>query len=215
MKLLRRFIFLPFFLLIIISCEEELPPVTCSELVLLDEGASITIQSLQIIPMEINANPFTFEINANSNLTAVFELIDADNDGVADALDKCPDTPAGTTVNTEGCATSQLDSDNDGVSDDKDKCPNTPSNEDADDDGCSISQRDSDGDGVTDDKDQCPDTPNGSNVDANGCAVANVFERLQGNTYRQIESVDDCGTCEDEINYYTFSENGLQISGTT
>ena len=43
----------------------------------------------------------------------------------------------------------------------------------------------------------------------------NVFERLQGNTYRQIESVDDCGTCEDEINYYTFSENGLQISGTT
>ena len=104
-----------------------------------------------------------------------------------------------------------IDSDNDGVSDDKDKCPNTPSNnEDADDDGCSISQRDSDGDGVTDDKDQCPDTPNGSNVEQN-----DVFERLQGNTYRQIESVDDCGTCEDEINYYTFSENGLQISGTT
>lgn len=239
MKLLRRFIFLPFFLLIIISCEEELPPVTYSLTTQVtpegsgtvspssgtfDEGASITISATPSANYIFKqwtgtgsgtANPFTFEINANSNLTAVFELIDADNDGVADALDKCPDTPAGTTVNTEGCATSQLDSDNDGVSDDKDKCPNTPNNEDADDDGCSISQRDSDGDGVTDDKDQCPDTPNGSNVDTNGCAVANVFERLQGNTYRQIESVDDCGTCEDEINYYTFSENGLQISGTT
>ena len=197
MKLLRRFIFLPFFLLIIISCEEELPPVTYSLTTQVtpegsgtvspssgtfDEGASITISATPSANYIFKqwtgtgsgtANPFTFEINANSNLTAVFELIDADNDGVADALDKCPDTPAGTTVNTEGCATSQLDSDNDGVSDDKDKCPNTPNNEDADDDGCSISQRDSDGDGVTDDKDQCPDTPNGSNVDANGCAVAN------------------------------------------
>lgn len=43
----------------------------------------------------------------------------------------------------------------------------------------------------------------------------NVFERLQGNTYRQVESASQCGTCEDEINYYSFSEDGLQISGTT
>ena len=42
-----------------------------------------------------------------------------------------------------------------------------------------------------------------------------VFSRLQGNTYRQIESVNDCGTCEDEINYYIFSEEGLRITGTT
>ena len=42
-----------------------------------------------------------------------------------------------------------------------------------------------------------------------------VFARLQGNTYKQIESVADCGTCEDEINYYIFSEEGLRITGTT
>ena len=33
----------------------------------------------------------------------------------------------------------------------------------------------------------------------------NVFEKLQGNTYRQIETPDSCNDCEDEINYYSFS----------
>ena len=41
-----------------------------------------------------------------------------------------------------------------------------------------------------------------------------VFERLQGNVYRQIETPADCGTCEEEINYYMFSEEGLRIIGT-
>ena len=41
-----------------------------------------------------------------------------------------------------------------------------------------------------------------------------VFERLQGNVYRQIETPADCGTCEEEINYYMFSAEGLRIIGT-
>ena len=41
-----------------------------------------------------------------------------------------------------------------------------------------------------------------------------VFERLQGNVYRQIETPEDCGTCEEEINYYMFSAEGLRIIGT-
>jgi hypothetical protein len=41
-----------------------------------------------------------------------------------------------------------------------------------------------------------------------------VFQRLQGNVYRQIESPADCGTCEEEINYYMFSAEGLRIIGT-
>ena len=36
-----------------------------------------------------------------------------------------------------------------------------------------------------------------------------VFERLQGNVYRQIESPSNCGTCEEEINYYMFSEGSF------
>ena len=42
----------------------------------------------------------------------------------------------------------------------------------------------------------------------------NVFERLQGNTYRQVEQPGDCLSCEDEINYYTFTSEMLAIAGT-
>ena len=33
-----------------------------------------------------------------------------------------------------------------------------------------------------------------------------VFERLQGATFRQIETTSSCATCEDEINFYIFTE---------
>jgi len=49
-------------------------------------------------------------------------VTDSDNDGVEDAIDECPTTPAGTAVDSKGCA---LDSDNDGVADYKDQCPNS------------------------------------------------------------------------------------------
>lgn len=45
---------------------------------------------------------------------------DRDGDGVADRLDKCPATPAGRKVNSEGC---EIDSDGDGIVDGEDKCP--------------------------------------------------------------------------------------------
>ncbi len=45
---------------------------------------------------------------------------DSDGDGVADHLDKCPNTPAGAKVDGGGC---ELDTDGDGVPDWKDKCP--------------------------------------------------------------------------------------------
>lgn len=90
---------------------------------------------------------------------------DADGDGVADPMDKCPDTPKGVKVDADGCA---LDSDGDGVTDDKDKCPDTPKGAKVNADGCAL---DSDGDGVVDSDDKCPGTPAGAKVDANGCAL--------------------------------------------
>ena len=42
-----------------------------------------------------------------------------------------------------------------------------------------------------------------------------VFEKLEGKTFKQIESASDCFTCQDEINYYIFSPDQLQITGTT
>ena len=100
------------------------------------------------------------------------QVPDADGDGVSDVLDQCPGTPAGESIDGNGCSASQLDSDNDGVSDDLDQCPDTPAGESADGNGCSVSQLDSDGDGVNDGVDQCPGTPAGAAVDTNGCSAS-------------------------------------------
>ncbi|MBB3182694.1 OOP family OmpA-OmpF porin [Halomonas fontilapidosi] len=48
---------------------------------------------------------------------------DTDGDGVIDADDQCPGTPAGVAVDAVGCP---LDSDGDGVPDYQDQCPGTP-----------------------------------------------------------------------------------------
>ena len=60
---------------------------------------------------------------------------DSDGDGVIDELDLCPGTPAGVTVNADGCP---LDSDGDGVYDYLDKCPGTSPDLSVDSDGCPI-----------------------------------------------------------------------------
>jgi OOP family OmpA-OmpF porin len=98
-------------------------------------------------------------------VTDVFLWPDADGDGVADHLDKCPDTPAGVQVDAVGCP---IDTDGDGVPDYLDKCPGTPKDVQVDDTGCPI---DSDGDGVPDYLDKCPGTPRGVKVDTKGCPV--------------------------------------------
>ena len=89
---------------------------------------------------------------------------DADNDGVADRNDMCPDTPAGVAVDANGCP---LDRDKDGVADYLDACPDVSGNASLK--GCP----DSDNDGVADINDKCPDTPRGTRVDASGCPLDN------------------------------------------
>ena len=96
--------------------------------------------------------------------------IDSDNDGVADYLDKCPNTPYGVAVDENGCP---IDSDNDGVADYLDKCPNTPNGVAVDENGCPI---DSDNDGVADYLDKCPNTPQGISVNSNGCPISFNFD---------------------------------------
>src|SRR5437867_2550070 len=65
---------------------------------------------------------------------------DSDKDGVPDGLDKCPNTPPGTRVDTTGCPLKEVvrDSDGDGVPDNLDKCPNTPPGSQVDASGCII-----------------------------------------------------------------------------
>ena len=61
---------------------------------------------------------------------------DEDGDGIDDSIDQCPQTPAGSNVNAQGCVT--VDSDNDGILDGQDLCPNTPANTAVDGTGCEI-----------------------------------------------------------------------------
>ncbi|WP_395338139.1 OmpA family protein [Ningiella sp. W23] len=91
---------------------------------------------------------------------------DSDGDGVFDAMDRCPNTPAGTEVDATGC---NIDSDGDGVRNSVDQCPNTPAGTEVNAQGCAI--KDSDGDGVVDALDECANTPSTDRVDAKGCSM--------------------------------------------
>lgn len=61
------------------------------------------------------------------------EIPDSDGDGVPDNLDRCPGTPKGVAVDSNGCP---LDSDKDGIYDYKDRCLDTPFGASVDEYGC-------------------------------------------------------------------------------
>ncbi|MFM2291311.1 MAG: hypothetical protein RIS29_1124 [Bacteroidota bacterium] len=108
------------------------------------------------------------------NLSFGFNIVignrkDADDDGVIDRVDKCPETPFSVVVDRKGCP---VDTDGDGVPDYLDKCPGTPPEayNRINQNGCPI---DTDGDGIPDYLDKCPDTPADAiqYVDSTGCLV--------------------------------------------
>ncbi|PYP34108.1 MAG: hypothetical protein DMD49_01285 [Gemmatimonadetes bacterium] len=105
--------------------------------------------------------------------------LDTDQDGVPDGIDQCPDTPVGTPVDATGCA---MDADHDGVPDGIDKCPDTPAGATVDATGC---PSDSDHDGVLDGIDKCPDTPAGATVDATGCPTDTDHDGV-------LDGIDKC-----------------------
>ncbi len=142
---------------------------------------------------------------------------DKDGDGVADAKDKCPDTPANAKVDGEGCP---LDSDGDGVADYKDNCAGTPAGATVDGSGC---PKDSDGDGVADYLDRCPGTPAGAPVDSNGCpkdsdgdGIADYLDKCPG-TASGIK-VDNKG-CElkgrIQLRGVNFGNNSAQLTAAS
>ena len=100
------------------------------------------------------ANLVSFD-NIISSITIA--QLDADNDGISDYIDLCPDTPQGELALPNGCSLTQLDSDEDGVSDAYDLCGDTVSGSGiaVDLHGCTPTQ-DADGDGVPNNQDSYP-----------------------------------------------------------
>lgn len=114
-----------------------------------DELTQLTATELS----EINGlmQPAVFALPANSGETILIDFSkDADEDGVKDKKDECPDTPAGVAVDENGCP---LDSDNDNVADYLDKCAMSPGLAKLN--GCP----DQDKDDVADIDDACPEVP--------------------------------------------------------
>ena len=79
---------------------------------------------------------FAFLIGASMPFHIAKGVPDQDRDGVLNADDLCPNTPAGISVDANGCPIEKketrakkvivLDSDNDGITDEVDECPATP-----------------------------------------------------------------------------------------
>ena len=91
---------------------------------------------------------------------------DDDLDGVSNALDNCPNTPSGETVDVNGCSNSQKDPDNDGVFGNADNCPST----------ANADQLDTDGDGIGDVCDNAPTVSNANQLDTDGDGVGDVSD---------------------------------------
>tara|TARA_R110000751_G_C13795394_1_gene483441 strand:+ start:75213 stop:76601 length:1389 start_codon:yes stop_codon:yes gene_type:complete len=106
---------------------------------------------------------------------------DGDNDGVVDSQDQCPDTPAGTAVDSMGCI---LDLDGDGVINRLDNCPDTPAGTVVDSYGC---KNDLDDDGIPNNIDMCPNTAPGTQVGAKGCSL--ILDTDQDGV---LDDVDNC-----------------------
>jgi len=134
------------------------------------------------------SSSITLRVDSDKRLTAIFEKLDSDGDGVFDDADQCDNTPAEVSVDANGCSDEQKDTDSDGVTDAADNCAETPAGEAVDDDGCANSQKDTDGDGVTDDLDQCENTPQGEIANTEGCSSTQSDADADGVN----DAIDEC-----------------------
>ena len=155
------------------------------------------------------ANPVVVQ-PTEETIRAIFAIDpltnDEDDDGLADALDRCPGSSPNAAVNADGCAANQRDGDGDGVTDNLDQCPQTPIGSTVNGVGCAAFERDTDTDGVVDADDQCPDTqPNAPNIDDNGCAddqrdsdgdnVVDLDDECENTTAGTVVDDEGCPEC--------------------
>ena len=160
----------------------------CVEMMFVDTNGNTEAEGEECISISIEGG--SNNGNETGNNTGGNTTMDSDGDGVLDADDLCPNTPAGTSVDADGCPeVVDVDSDGDGVFDQDDLCPNTTAGVVVDEDGCEVTTAptDSDGDGVLDADDLCPNTPAGTTVDATGCEESDPVDPV--NTAPEVDNV--------------------------
>ena len=144
---------------------------------------------------------------------------DADNDGIPDATDNCP----------QASNSGQADKDSDGSGDVCDNCPDVPNSQQVDFDGdgygdacdqcpsdplklapgicgCGVSDRDTDGDGTADCSDQCPNDPlklapgicecGVSDKDTDGDGTADCIDQCPEDFLKLEPGVCGCGVTD-------------------
>jgi hypothetical protein len=126
---MKKLFLLAFFTLALVSCEEEIPYYTVTVSSSPAEGGSVSPQggeyqqgqtaTFTATPNEFygfagwsgadtsTINPVSIIVDTNKSLTARFEKLDTDNDGVTDDVDQCPDTPSSEQADSNGCSVSQ------------------------------------------------------------------------------------------------------------
>ncbi|HLP93072.1 MAG TPA: thrombospondin type 3 repeat-containing protein [Saprospiraceae bacterium] len=168
-------------------------------------------------PVEGGFNGYTGIVDASNHLTVpagctpICGESDADNDGLGDLCDGCPNDPDKIAPGACGCGVADVDSDNDGVADCVDNCPDTANPDQFDSDydgkgdacdgcpydpnkidpgvcGCWVQDFDYDGDGTPDCNDGCPYDPNKTDPGQCGCWVADVDSDNDG----IADCVDNC-----------------------
>ena len=126
---MKKLFLLTFFTLALVSCEEEIPNYTVTVSSSPAEGGSVSPQggeyqqgqtaTFTATPNEFygfagwsgadtsTINPVSIIVDTNKSLTARFEKLDTDNDGITDDVDQCPDTPSNEQADSNGCSVSQ------------------------------------------------------------------------------------------------------------
>ena len=128
---MKKYFLLTLLTLAFLSCEKEIPVYTVTVSSSPSEGGSVSPEggeyqegqtaSFTATPNEFygfagwsgadtsTINPVSIIVDTNKSLTARFEKLDTDNDGVTDDIDQCPDTPESEQADSNGCSVSQKD----------------------------------------------------------------------------------------------------------